>query len=122
MQDINPIETHTKFGKDRINTFPSNEQKPSVWTADSRRRMAEKAKIICPLPSGVDIIILTRYCLVHALPYYNCNPMQAINPIDTHTKFGKDRINTFPSNERKPSIRTVEKAKIICPPHSLGIA
>ena len=28
--------------------------------------------------------------------------MQAINPINTHTKFGKDRINTFPSNERKP--------------------
>ena len=25
--------------------------------------------------------------------------MQAINPINTHTKFGKDRINTFPSNE-----------------------
>ena len=29
--------------------------------------------------------------------------MQAINPINTHTKFGKDRINTIPSNERKPS-------------------
>ena len=42
--------------------------------------------------------------------------MQAINPINTHTKFGKDRINTFPSNERKPSVRpeagrrTTEKA------------
>ena len=23
--------------------------------------------------------------------------MQAINPIKTHTKFGKDKINTFPS-------------------------
>ena len=44
--------------------------------------------------------------------------MQAINPINTHTKFGKDRINTFPSNERKPSVRTPEKAKIICPPPS----
>ena len=42
--------------------------------------------------------------------------MQAINPINTHTKFGKDRINTFPSNEQKPSSRTPEKAKIICPP------
>ena len=31
------------------NTFPSNERKPSVWTA-------EKAKIICPPPSGMDII------------------------------------------------------------------
>ena len=49
MQAINPINTHTKFGKDRINTFPSNERKPSM-------RMAEKAKIICPPPSGVDII------------------------------------------------------------------
>ena len=44
--------------------------------------------------------------------------MQAINPTNTHTKFGKDRINTFPSNERKPSVRTAEKAKIICPPSS----
>ena len=35
MQAINPINTHTKFGKDRLNTFPSNEQKPSVWTADA---------------------------------------------------------------------------------------
>ena len=42
--------------------------------------------------------------------------MQAINPINTHTKFGKDRINTFPSNEQKPNIWTPEKAKIICPP------
>ena len=51
MQAINPVNTHAKFGKDRINTFPSNEQKPSVW-------MAEKAKIMCPPPTGVDIIIL----------------------------------------------------------------
>ena len=36
------------------------------------------------------------------------NPVQAINPINTHTKFGKDRINTFLSNERKPSERTVD--------------
>ena len=37
--------------------------------------------------------------------------MQAINPINTHTKFGKDRINTFPSNERKPSVRTADAGK-----------
>ena len=49
MQAINPINLHTKFGKDRINTFPSNEWKPSI-------RMPEKAKLICPPPSGVDII------------------------------------------------------------------
>ena len=47
--------------------------------------------------------------------------MQAINPINTHAKFGKDRINTFPSNERKPSVRTPEKAKIICPPTGVDI-
>ena len=34
MQAINPINTHTKFGKDRINTFPLNERKSSVWTPD----------------------------------------------------------------------------------------
>ena len=34
MQAINPINNHAKFGKDRINTFPSNERKPSVWTPD----------------------------------------------------------------------------------------
>ena len=34
MQATNPINTHTKFGKDRINTFPSNEWKASVWMAD----------------------------------------------------------------------------------------
>ena len=51
MQAINPIKTHTKFGKDRINTFPSNERKPSAGTPDDG-----KAKIICPPPSGVDII------------------------------------------------------------------
>ena len=37
--------------------------------------------------------------------------MEAIHPINTHTKFGKDRINTFPSNERKPSIRTPDAGK-----------
>ena len=37
--------------------------------------------------------------------------MQAINPINTHTKFGKDRINTFPSNERKPSVRMTDGRK-----------
>ena len=37
--------------------------------------------------------------------------MQAINPINAHAKFGKDRINTFPSNERKPSIRTPDGGK-----------
>ena len=37
MQAINPINTHTKFGKDRINTFTSNEQKPSIRTADGRK-------------------------------------------------------------------------------------
>ena len=39
------------------------------------------------------------------------NLMQAINPINTHTKFGKDRINTFPSNEWKPSVRTPDSGK-----------
>ena len=37
--------------------------------------------------------------------------MQAINRINTHAKFGKDRINTFPSNEWKPSVRTVDAGK-----------
>ena len=37
--------------------------------------------------------------------------MQAINPINTHTKFGKDRINTFPLNERKPSVRMPDGRK-----------
>ena len=45
--------------------------------------------------------------------------MQANNPINTHTKFGKERINTFPLNDRKPSVATdgghwtAEKAKKI---------
>ena len=37
--------------------------------------------------------------------------MQASNPINTHAKFGKDRIHTFPSNERKPSIRMPDAGK-----------
>ena len=57
MQAINPINTHTKFGKDRINTFPLNERKPSVRTPD-------KVKIICPPPSGVDIKIVYNACSV----------------------------------------------------------
>ena len=55
MQAINPINTHTKFGKDRKNIFPSNEGKPRVRTVDAGQRTPEKAKIICPPPSGVDI-------------------------------------------------------------------
>ena len=48
--------------------------------------------------------------------------MQAINPINTHTKFGKDRINTFPSmsGNLASGRRTTEKAKIICPPPQWG--
>ena len=37
--------------------------------------------------------------------------MQAINPKNTHAIFGKDKINTFPSNERKPSARTTDDRK-----------
>ena len=37
--------------------------------------------------------------------------MQAINPINSHTKFGKDRLNMFPSNERKPSVRMPDDGK-----------
>ena len=55
MQAINPINTHTKFGKDRINTFPQMSGNQA-----SGRRMPEKAKITCPPPSGVDIIRLER--------------------------------------------------------------
>ena len=45
--------------------------------------------------------------------------MQSINPINTHTKFGKDRINTFPSNEQKPSVRMPDdgKSKNMSTPH-----
>ena len=52
MQAIFPINTHTKFGKDRINTFPSNERKPSVRTSDGG-----KSKNNMSTPSGVDIKI-----------------------------------------------------------------
>ena len=51
MQAINPINTHTKFGKDRTNTFPSNVRKPSVRKAD-----AGKSKNNMSTPTGVDII------------------------------------------------------------------
>ena len=58
---------------------------------------------------------LSSYYSVSYRPIFTkSNPMQAINPINTHTTVGKDRTNTFPSNERKPSVRTPpEKAKII---------
>ena len=46
MQAINPMNNHTKFVKDRINTFQlENDWKPSV-TMDGRRRTLEKAKIM----------------------------------------------------------------------------
>ena len=37
--------------------------------------------------------------------------LQAINPINTHTKFGKDRINTCPGNDRKPDVGRQKKHK-----------
>ena len=48
--------------------------------------------------------------------------MQAINLINTHTKFGKDRINTFPCNDRKldGGRQAPEKAKLICTPTQWG--
>ena len=58
MQAINlihfftPINTHATFGKDKINTFPSNEWKPTVWTADAGK---SKNNMLTP-PTGVDII------------------------------------------------------------------
>ena len=54
---------------------------------------------------------LLRYPVGRRAIFTKSNPMQAINPINTHTKFGKDRINTFPSNERKPSVRTADGGK-----------
>ena len=54
-QATDPISLHTKFGDNSSNTFPLNEWKPCV-TPDIGRRTAEKAKIIYPPPSGVDII------------------------------------------------------------------
>ena len=46
MHAINPINPHTEFGKDSINTFPSNDRKPSVTDAGHRKKQN---------PSGVDI-------------------------------------------------------------------
>ena len=54
-QATDPISLHTKFGDNSSNTFPLNERKPCV-TPDIGQWMAEKAKIIYPPPSGVDII------------------------------------------------------------------
>ena len=72
MQAINPIKTHTKFGKDRINTFPSNERKPKH--PDDGRRTTEKAKIICPPPSGVDIIRNEiSFCIFAPVPHLPCS-------------------------------------------------
>ena len=51
-------------------------------------------------------------------------PCKLLNPINTHAKFGKDRINTFHSNERKPSVRTPDARKsknnIMSTPHLGG--
>ena len=55
MQAINQIDTHTKFGKGRINTFleMTGNQRPDTgwWTA-------EKTKIICPPPVGWTYIMM----------------------------------------------------------------
>ena len=48
------------------------------------------------------------YSVSYRPMFTKSNPMQAINPINTHAKFGKDRINTFPSNERKQSVRKLD--------------
>ena len=62
-QATDPISLHTKFGDNSSNTFPLNERKPCVTpdigrrTSDAGHQTAEKAKIICPPPRGVDIII-----------------------------------------------------------------
>ena len=51
------------------------------------------------------LIICTRHTPTKLLSYYSVsytpiftksNPLQAINPINTHTKFGKHRSNSFP--------------------------
>ena len=57
------------------------------------RRTAEKAKIICPPPSGVDII---NYSLIYEAIPPKSNPIQAINPMNLHTKFQKARLNSIP--------------------------
>ena len=38
-------------------------------------------------------------------PSPKSNPIQTINPIDTHIKFGKDRVNNFLQNEQKQMVR-----------------
>ena len=44
------------------------------------------------------------------------NPLQSINPIHLHAKFGKDQMQSLSMSGNHVGRRTAEKAKIICPP------
>ena len=61
-------------------------------TPDAGHRTAKKAKIIYPPPRGVDII--THSSMKQFPP--KSNPIQAINPMNLHTKFQKARLNSIP--------------------------
>ena len=81
MQAINPINTHTKFGKDRILFLQMSRNQ------ECGRRTAEKAKLICPPPSGLDItscyfikLIVRGLCNPeHSVVEFCCNKYQLLN-------------------------------------------
>ena len=41
-------------------------------------------------------VAITQLPITYTAIFTNSNPMQAINPINLHTKFQKDRLNNIP--------------------------
>ena len=48
------------------------------------------------------LIYLINYSLIYEAIPPKSNPIQAINPMNLHTKFQKDRLNSIPYNVWKP--------------------
>ena len=106
-QATDPISLHTKFGDNSSNTFPLNERKPCVTpdigrrTPDAGHRTSdighrtsdgEKSKNNISTPQGGG----HNYSLIYEAIPPKSNPIQAINPMNLHTKFQKDRLNSIP--------------------------